>query len=170
MSKIELPEISNLAMATLMFRLPAHLPLSDEYEARDPQPDDHWWESQREHLIEWFFSRTCKGGMYKGGYTVDKPELSAKRTYGNLNNPAALIWLADALGVDPALIRQAMDDSLQLLREHKRPNTRSAKIRNILTWELLAEKIVELIEFYSIRVSPGVFAKETITYKGSYNE
>lgn len=147
--------VTNLEMATLLISLPAHLEISDAYELLDHQ-EGRWWESQREHLISWFFSRTCKGGI--PGFKVKEPRLEASKTYGRLKNPAALIWLAEALGISPVTLKKACGAGLANI--DKLPTTRCAAITDIIPWKDLEPLARKLIDDKGICIKPGKFSTE----------
>ena len=144
---------TNLELATLFVFLPAHPDLAVEYESEDGQ-EDRWWKSQREHMISWFFSRTCRGGI--PGYEVKTPWLDAKTTYNKLGNPAALIWLAAALEIDSQIIRRAMSESLSSKNSGESPRTRCRIIRKIIPWETIDGRARELIHLHKIDIHPGI--------------
>ncbi len=152
MSDETVPFVSNLEMATVMVCLPAHLPLSDEYEQQDRQ-DDAWWESQREHWISWFYSRACKGGF--PGYVAKEGWLDAGKTYGGLQCPAALIWLAEAFGVDEKTVSEARDAGLKALAQKARTATRCKAIRDVIPWATIAPLARNLVDSKNIKVEPS---------------
>ena len=148
--------VTNLEMAMLLIDLPAHLEKSDSYEDMDYQEQGRWGTSQREHLIAWFFSRTCEGGY--PGYEVKSPWLEASKTYRYLNNPAAYIWLAEALGVPESQIDDAYKTGLVKKGENLR--TQCAAIRDKLPWKVLEPLARKLIDEKRIRIRPGTFTTE----------
>ncbi len=117
--------------AKLLAKLDAHLPISDAMEHADPQKNGRWWSSQREHMSSWFASQATTGS---GAYTRQEPNLSAKTTYNRLQSPEGLIWIAEALGADTALVQRVAEEALTIPRR-----SRSAFIRSYLPWELIAQ-------------------------------
>ena len=118
--------------ARILRRLPAHLPISDSFEAADPQKQGRWWTSQREHMADWFDSQVTLGS---GGFTRGEPNYSARKTYNKLQHTEGYIWMAEALGVDPAIVREAADKALELPRRQRWAFVR----KNYLPWSLIAE-------------------------------
>ena len=45
-------------MVLVLRNIDAHLPISDEYEQKQPQKSRKWWSSQREHMVSWFSAQT----------------------------------------------------------------------------------------------------------------
>ena len=117
--------------ARLLARLPEHLPISDAMEEADPQKNGRWWTSQREHMSSWFASQATRGS---GAFTRRAPNRSAKMTYNRLQHPEGLVWIAEALGVDPALVRQVARDALDVPRR-----SRSSFVRKHIPWSLISQ-------------------------------
>lgn len=117
--------------ARLLARLPEHLPISDAMEEADPQKNGRWWTSQREHMSSWFASQATRGS---GAFTRRAPNRSAKMTYNRLQHPEGLVWIAEALGVDPALVRKVARDALDIPRR-----SRSGFVRKHIPWSLIAQ-------------------------------
>lgn len=117
--------------ARLLNTLPAHLPISDEYDAHLGQKVGRWWTSQREHMVGWFNGRTTHGA---GAYSRETPNDSARTTYNRLLNPGSLLWIAEALGVDSRPIQRAAD-AAAAESDHRR---RCGQIRAVLPWSVIA--------------------------------
>lgn len=111
----------------VMQKLPAHTPISEEYEDRLGQNSGHWWSSQREHMIEWYKVQKNTG---TGPYTRKTPNRSARTTYQRLNCPSALIWMAEALGEDEDRVREAAEAAVQEPKKLRR----SGIIRRVIPW------------------------------------
>ncbi|MEW6903265.1 hypothetical protein V3M63_06655 [Trueperella pyogenes] len=118
--------------ARILRKLPAHLPISDSFEAADPQKKELWWTSQREHMVRWFEKQPTTG---EGKFTRKTPNYSAKKAYVNLKHTEGYIWMAEALGVDPALVQEAADKALELPRGQRWTFVRN----NYLPWSLITE-------------------------------
>lgn len=120
------------AFARLLARLPEHLPISDDYEGRYPQPNGRWWSSQREHMTSWFRAQSTTGS---GASPRAKPNTSAKVTYNRLLCAEGLLWINEALGQDLARVQAAADEA------GAEPNRRKrcAIIRRHLPWEEVAQ-------------------------------
>lgn len=115
--------------ARLLARLPAHLEISDSMEQTAPQ-ENRRWSSQREHMTGWFRSQATTGS---GAYSRQRPNHSAKTTYNRLQSAEGMIWIAEALGADKDLVRQAANEALTLPS-----SSRCKHIRQYLPRELIA--------------------------------
>lgn len=118
--------------AKILSRLPEHLPISDAFEAADPQKKGLWWTSQRQHMTRWFKAQATRGA---GSFTRKEPNFSARKTYINLKHTEGYIWMAEALGVDKKLVQEAADKALELPRSKRWTFVRN----NYLPWELIAQ-------------------------------
>jgi hypothetical protein len=126
------PELSNAAFIRVLSQLEPHLPISDAYERDLPQKQGSWWTSQREHMLSWFRSQ---GGLGSGQYTRSAPNASARTTYNRLASAPALIWMAEALGEDAAVVQEAADAARSEPNTRKRPGL----IRKYLPWPRIEE-------------------------------
>ncbi|WP_403025576.1 hypothetical protein [Salinibacterium sp. GXW1014] len=108
-------------------RLEPHLPISDAYERDRPQLKGAWWSSQQEHMTGWFNSQDSRGS---GAFTRKAPNTSARTTYNRLLCPAAFVWMAEALGEDPAVVQAAADAARNEPNARKRPGL----LRKHLPW------------------------------------
>ena len=123
-----------LDFARLLSRLPAHLPISDDYdgfvdgEYRYSKP---WYASQRQHMVAWFRGQATTGA---GAYTRNTPNHSARRAYNRLLDAGSLLWINEALGQDPDLVRRAAE-AAALEREYRK---RCRIVREHLPWDQVA--------------------------------
>lgn len=118
--------------AYMLTSLKAHLPVSDYFEACDPQSSKRWWESQREHIIHYFSNRT----------NLNTPDYSTRNAYEELGCAEPIIWLAEALEVlaRDELLKLA-NDALQIPRSiQTKDNSRFGIVRKQVPWELVAER------------------------------
>ena len=92
----------------------------------DPLPEvtkafDRWgtksYNSQKAHMVIWFQSQTGTGG---GAYTRDSANYSARTCYNRLLNPGALLWIADALGMDAETIKKATEATKEAEKQNYR--------------------------------------------------
>ena len=118
--------------ARILARLDAHRPISDAFEATYTQKGGRRWTSQRQHMTSWFRSQATTGS---GAYTRNQPNRSAKVTYNRLQSAEGLLWIAEALGADAAIVQAAADEALAT----KRGPSRCAVIRRHLPWSLIAD-------------------------------
>lgn len=113
-------------------RLEPHLPISDRYELDRPQRQGAWWTSQQEHMVRWFSDQLTRGS---GTFTRREPNESARTTYNRLLCPAAFVWMAEALGEDPAVVQAAADAARDEPNARKRPG----HLRKQLPWSRIVE-------------------------------
>lgn len=81
-------------------------PITVAYERRHRQGSPHKrtkYSSQREHMVGWMSEA---GGP--GAYGRTSRNRDARATYNSLRCAPALIWMAEALGEDPAIVRAAV--------------------------------------------------------------
>ena len=115
--------------ADILSRLEPHLPISDEYES-DHLPGDHWWSSQREHLVGWL--NELDG---PGAYDRKSRGLGARHAYNHFQCAPGLLWIAEALGEDPEVVAEAATAAGGV----GRPATQCAVIRRVIPWARIAE-------------------------------
>lgn len=118
--------------ARVLAALEPHLPISDQYELDVPQKQGVWWSSQQEHMVRWFSDQPTRGS---GAFTRAEPNTSARTTYNRLLAPAAFVWMAEALGEDPAVVQAAADAA----RAEPSARRRSGLLRRLLSWSRIAE-------------------------------
>jgi hypothetical protein len=125
-------DLTTAAFVAVLRRLKPHLPISDAYERDLPQRHGTWWSSQQEHMIGWF---GAQDGYGSGKFTRTTPNTSARRTYNRLLSPPAFVWMAEALGEDPAVVLAAADAARAEPNARKRP----ALLRRLLPWERIVQ-------------------------------
>ncbi|MGO4956698.1 hypothetical protein ACTQ49_05405 [Luteococcus sp. Sow4_B9] len=125
-------EMSGRQLARLIRDLPEHCPISDAYEAAH-LPGDRWWSSQRQHLSAWF--NELSGPRAFGRQSRGTP---ARLGYNRFQCAPGLLWLAEALGEDPAVVQAAADAA----GGQGRPATQCAAIRRVIPWQ----RIEQLLE------------------------
>lgn len=119
--------------ARLFDMLDAHLPISDAFEAEDPQKTKRWWASQRQHMGCYFAGRATRLGNW-----------SAKEAYADLQHAEGIMWMAEALDADTDVTD--LTDLLKSLSEKvfcedtPIPRTERAKfLREHLPWSLIRD-------------------------------
>lgn len=117
--------------ARLLARLPEHLPISDAFEGEHPQGTGRWWTSQREHMTSWFRAHATTGS---GAYTRERPNRSARRTWQRLASPGGMLWIAEALGVDPDVVQRAAEEVAAQTDKRRRTGI----IRTHIPWTMIA--------------------------------
>lgn len=113
--------------ARILAALPERLPVSAQYDADLPQKAGVWWTSQREHMVAWFGQQHTLG---QGAYSRGTPVTDARVTYNRLNAPGALLWIAEAVGEERAVVQVAADAARAVP-----PRSRPAAIRRVIAWE-----------------------------------
>lgn len=118
--------------ARVIATLEPHLSISDQYELDVPQKQGVWWSSQQEHMVRWFSDQPTRGS---GAFTRTEPNTSARTTYNRLLAPAAFVWMAEALGEEPAVVQAAADAARAEPSARRRPGL----LRRHLPWSRIAE-------------------------------
>lgn len=125
-------ELSVQQFRSVLTALPAHLPISDDFEQDFPQKQGAWWKSQRQHMLGWLDHQLTRGG---GKFSRKAPNTSARLAYTRLNSAPAIVWIAEAVGVDADLVQAAVEEA------RAEPNRRRhcGILRRHLPWSLIAE-------------------------------
>lgn len=125
----------------LISRLPAEQPVTDEYEARFTT-HTAWYLDQREHLVGWLSEYNGPGA-----YGRKNPSTSGKHFYNHFRCVSGLIWLAEALGEDPAVVRQGVE---RADAGSSNPSSECAAFRRVVPWS----RIAELVERHPVPEKP----------------
>jgi hypothetical protein len=125
-----IPDFTIREFTAILQTCEPHLPISDAFEEADPQKQGRWWSSQKEHMVVWFASQNSLGS---GGFTRNTANDSARTTYQRLQTAEGLLWIAEALGADTALVKSASAKALSNPRRN-RPRI----IRQYIPWETIA--------------------------------
>jgi hypothetical protein len=62
--------------------------------------------TEREHMVFWFGANPTEGS---GQHSRKKGNNDARTCYNRLQNAASLLWIAEAVGVDGALVQRAYE-------------------------------------------------------------
>jgi hypothetical protein len=92
-----------------------------------------WYRTQKEHWMGWL--REYDG---PGAYGRKHAKRSAEFVYNHVVNPLMLIYLAEASGLDPALLRCATGDAL---KRRSMPAMSSA-IRRVIPWTIVETALI----------------------------
>lgn len=65
-----------------------------------------WWLSQKEHMVDWF---RVQGAVVTDIPFAHKPYESAREAYEALLSVGGILWINEALGVDPKLVQAAFE-------------------------------------------------------------
>lgn len=99
-------------------RLPASVPIADAIKHRH---------AHKEHWTGWLAEYDGPGYYGRANHNRD-----ARYVYNHINAPAMLIWLAEASGVDTALVREAVKATRDL------PYARqAAAVRRVIPWHVV---------------------------------
>lgn len=81
-------------------------------------------------MVEWFRSNETKGS---GSYSRLQPNRSAMRCYSSLMNAGSLLWIAEAVGIDELIVKQAYEAAVAA-GDYRRA---CGAIRKIITWDMI---------------------------------
>lgn len=130
-------------------RLPTSLPLMEAYEKSDRAERARRtvrYEHQKEHLIGWLSEA---GGV--GFYGRQKPIKDAKAFYNSFKCVAALIWLAEALGVPEPDIRAGID---AVTAGSRNPASECGAFRKHVPWAAIESRARR-----ALQSRPGLLAR-----------
>lgn len=95
-------------------------------------------QSQKAHMIGWFMSQLTTG---EKGYKRFRANTSSAATYNRLLNPGALIWIADALGEDRAVIEKAVQATRAAGVNDYRERCKA--FRRVIGWDRIYELVTQ---------------------------
>lgn len=112
-------------------------PLTDAYE-EGLGPRDVWYSSQKEHLLGFW-------GEYStaGAYGRKNTDHDAKFAYNHLRCAPALLWLAEALGEERAVLEKGID---AIMAAGPNLSSQCAAFRKVLPWSRI-ESLIEAGDF-----------------------
>mgnify|MGYP002759337616 CR=1 FL=1 len=122
-------------LCSLIRKLPDEQEITDEYESQSS--GRAWYRTQKEHILGWLSEYNGPGA-----YGRRNPSDSSRAFYNHFRCVAGLLWLAEALGEDVAVLRDAVAAS-----DSAGPNLGSqcAAFRRVVPWS----RIVELTEHHT---------------------
>lgn len=123
-------EISELRKT--IARLPPRQPLTDAFECY-PDTSSQRFSSQKEHLLGWL-----AGYDGPGAYNRKNPGKDARFFYTHFRCAPGLLWLAEALGEDPATLADGIE---QVKAARPNPSSQCAAFRRVVPWERIAELV-----------------------------
>ena len=93
-----------------------------------------WYKTQHEHWLGWL-------GEYDGpgGYNRKNSDRSAEFVYNHIVNPQMLIYLAEAVKVNPVLLAKAMKAALS---HRASMSAMSSAIRRIIPWTIVERALM----------------------------
>lgn len=118
-------------------RLPATPPITEEFErvlaARGDGRRKPWFTTQKEHWLGWLAEYDGPGFYRRKTWKVE-----ARAVYNRVVNPAMLVWLAEASGVDDGRVRRAVQAALDAPPAMA---AQSGAIRREIPWEVIEERL-----------------------------
>lgn len=108
-----------------------HYTISDKYNERHGQVNNVYWSNQKDHMIPWFRSQNTTG---EGKFVRKVPNKSSKMTYNRLRCSEAILWIAEAVGIDLDLVQKAANKAAETENIRKRPGV----IRSFISWDMIA--------------------------------
>ncbi len=150
----------------------------------DPMPPvtaelDEWgsrYPSQKTHMFRWLNWQTQ---VYKGDYGRSKPNHSTKTTYNRFQNPGGLLWMAEALGEDEAVVRQAISAAKEAEKKAAKGDgkSRCKAFREVIPWERIGElldkpekwRIDPDMDYMIERMKRKPYPKRKVGYSSEFN-
>jgi hypothetical protein len=125
-------------LASKIAKLPATLPITTAFERelrklRTWGTTSVWYSTQKEHWLGWL-----KGYGGPGYYERKNWNRDAEFVYNHIVCPPMVLWLGEASGISPILVRKAKKAALSA-----KPTlpAQSAAIRRVISWVSIEEKI-----------------------------
>lgn len=123
-------------LAKIIERLPVQQPVTDAYQAENPigtpRPGKNW-RNQREHLVGWL--RELSG---PGAYGRQSRAWDAKAAYNHFQCAPGLLWLGEALGEDPDVVKQAVTE---VKAAPARAASQCAAVRRVIPWSRIEQLV-----------------------------
>ncbi|WP_206615321.1 hypothetical protein [Rhodococcus spongiicola] len=135
----------------IVLTLPAHCPITDAFES--PRSGNVWYATQKEHLTGWLAEYNGPGAYGRKNHDRD-----ARAFYQHFRCAPGLLWLAEALGEDPEVLRTGVA-AIQAAGSNL--SSQCAAFRRTVPWE----RIEELIETHEARRSRTVKARVVRTIR-----
>ncbi len=132
-------ELSARSFARVLRKLPEHPRITESLCGGNYS--GVWYSSQREHMVGWFSELAGPGAYNRKGRGHD-----ARFGYTHSQCPEALIWIGEALGERPEVVKQAVD----AMKQNPHHSAQCGAIRKLIPWA----RIVELLD-----KQPGVGRK-----------
>lgn len=126
--------LTPMQLREVICTLPASVPITDEYEGSEPERKV-WYRSQKEHLQGWLAGYNGPGAYNRATYTG-----TARDFYQRFRCVAGLIWLAEALGEDPLVLRAAVTD---VRAAGSNLSSQCAAFRRAVPWTRIEELLAE---------------------------
>ena len=140
-------DVSCMAMSRLFDRLAdVPTPVADAYKAEvTGKTRGEWSRTEQTHMSDWFYLNNTRG---EGQYTREVPNTSARTCYNRLLSHEGLLWIAEAVGVEPDAVRAAAD-AARSVRDYR---SKCKAIRGKVPWDAVCARAVPMIEAAGIRI------------------
>ncbi|GAA2182272.1 hypothetical protein GCM10009785_20710 [Brooklawnia cerclae] len=129
-------DFSPRVFARALRKTDEHYPVSDHCEqalaAHRKRPTAPWYRSQKEHVTGWL--NELDG---PGAYNRKSRGLNARHFWNHFQCAPGLLWVAEALGEDVTVVRQASEAA----QHEERAAARCAAVRKVIPWA----RVVELV-------------------------
>ncbi|MGW4018289.1 hypothetical protein ACWECW_18510 [Rhodococcus ruber] len=126
--------LTPMQLREVISTLPVSTPITDEYET-DRFGKKVWYRSQKEHLQGWLAEYNGPGAYNRTTHTG-----TARDFYQRFRCVAGLIWLAEALGEDPQVLRAAVAD---VRAAGPNPSSQCAAFRRKVPWPRIEELLAD---------------------------
>ena len=141
-------DLSAVDFSRLLSKLPERLPISDAYDARRPGSIDslseqHWYSSPKQSMVSWYEDLESPDGS-----TRRRRSLEAKIGWNRSLSPQGMLWIAEALGEESAILNEAASEA----GHHKRLASQCAAIRRVIPWA----RVAELLNAYRLSTQGNV--------------
>lgn len=113
-------------------RLPATTPSTERLEKSG-------YATHQDHWTTWLGQYNDADGGYYG--RSDKTVTDAKTVFQRLNCAPMIIWLGEASGISPVIVRMALNALRKAEEEGKNEAAKAAVVRRVITWEAVADQI-----------------------------
>lgn len=151
----DIDNLPAIKLRKIVLKLPAHLPITDEFEGRGCSDDGlrrAWYTTQRQHIAGWLSEYDTPGF-----YNRKKPGGGARNFYNRFKCAAGLLWLAEALGVSAQTLHTAV---AAIDAAPRNPASECGAFRKVVPWSMIASLLQDHLaaqsEFGGVR---GVFKK-----------
>ena len=130
--------MTSRTLASKIAKLPATLPITTAFERklrrlRTWGTTSVWYSTQKEHWLGWLKEYGGPGYYARKDWNRD-----AEFVYNHIVCPPMVLWLGEASGISPILVRKAKKAALSA-----KPTlpAQSAAIRRVISWVSIEEKI-----------------------------
>jgi hypothetical protein len=140
------------ALASQIAKLPATLPITITFE-RDLRRlrawgmTSVWYSTQKEHWLGWLKEYSGPGYYARKDWNRD-----AEFVYNHIVCPPMVLWLGEASGISPILVRKAKRAAISAQTSL---SAQSAAIRQVIPWGLIEDRLMKPSKKASERPASG---------------